>query len=184
VGIERDSIMSVTVPAPLYERRRPAIAYADIPLNAATMLRNIVVGDEGGWVLDEEPDGSDHGWTFGGMTYGEFDEFFVAPNLEEVKVIIADVAKNTKFRQDILSVYTEDYYMRINTLKASDIQQMHLSCAINCGYTGFMSVLSDMNKSKKTFQTAWKDRYLTICRNNPAKLRDLPGWINRVWKYL
>lgn len=169
----------------LYLARKNLISYSEIATNAITLIKGVVTQDEGGWVLTGEFDNSDGGWTYGGMTKLLFNTYFVAPTAAVMKELIADQAKMLRIKQDCMRIYAEEFFYTITVMKSADIQQMHISCAINLGFRGFMTVWNDTSRSAgKGFQTYWKNYYISDCQRNPHKLPDLAGWINRIWRYL
>lgn len=174
-----------------------------IPQDAMDLISKITDTDEGGWILSHTKNDNDGGWTYAGVTSKVYLAFIDAGSrtYEEMQGIIT----YSKARVDgnVYQIYYQQYYLKVASALDSanwdkEVTDYMLSCAVNCGVGGFISVLNDAitlyqgedsnsptftQDFKSYFLRAWKSRYQTIASENPSDFGFLEGWINRVNRY-
>lgn len=173
------------VPTLLASSSKPLILYPSLKLSDVQSIGTVITNDEGGWLLTSEPDGSDYGWTYGGMTARKFNEYYPSIGIAEITRLKSDPQTINFLRQKIICIYYQDYMAVVarNLSNKDSPKAAYLSAIINIGLGGFLEVYRKVNDTT-SFCSAWKDYYFTILRNNPAKITVIHGWINRVWKYV
>lgn len=178
----------------------------------STVLDLIIVRQEGGYRIIQEPDGSDDGWTFAGITRTTWKDMY------EADYSIGDINRmllndRSGLISKVWDVYEKKYVLPLQ-LSEFDIT-LHgplLSAAINLGLEGATRILqvcidpaasyikidgimgpatiyayytNKQRVSVTDFLYIWMRDYVRICVAKPEKLRDLEGWLNRVeyWRY-
>lgn len=156
----------------------------------------VITNDEGGWVLSQDKDGGDGGWTYAGITANTWNHFMPPNTADEtlsysdifnflngqLNSLCASISTVDELKETVYEIYFRNYF---NNLIAPDpsIQAMEFSAAVNMGPAQARQIAFG-NKTKIGFAHDWLVHYARICQNNPDKLQDLVGWINRVFHYL
>lgn len=160
------------------------VPYEGLSLATIQIIGTVISNDEGGWVSTQEPDGSDGGWTYGGMTARKFSEYYPQLTSDEFIRLRVDPQTVDALRKVIICIYYQDYMSPVakNLSRNDRFSAAHLSCAMNLGIGGFLTVYRCVT-ANTSFLSAWKDYYFTIVKNNPGKMMYIHGWINRVFRY-
>jgi Glycosyl hydrolase 108 len=156
--------------------------YTNIPNEAVVCIQNMVAADEGGWVLEEDPNDSDGGWTFGGITANTFKQYYPTAQVAYIKQWTMQSNLTNELIDTCICIYYRDYYLPVVAGFPASLLPSHLSCAVNCGTATAVELLKQ-GGNEAAFLGLWKDHYFSITRANPGKLEYLRGWLNRVWKY-
>ena len=170
------------------------VRYDSIPLSALTAILRVVTEDEGGWILEHEPDGSDGDWTYGGMTAKTFEAYFDVHISQIDDALLHFPAMLTELKQWIICVYYQEFYAPLFQFATSHAETVptaaHFSCGVNCGTETAKLLMQKAATGTKTvdlpkqFIKVWIDHYVAIAVENHEKLPDLAGWVSRAWKYL
>lgn len=108
----------------------------------AEIIANVITKDEGGWVLSQDADGGDGGWTFGGITKKTYDttiigvhDGFVGVTYEQIKKeALAQSEWFMHFKNDCCNIYKFNFWDKMYLdLIHEDHQEMMFSCGINRG---------------------------------------------------
>lgn len=166
-----------------------------VPTDVKAAIDLVIKQDEGGWVLSQDSDGGDGGWTYAGMTAYKFNEgmacdvnyqqmFYFVNQLAAAggKPLIPGVSTVADLKEAIYELYYRYFFSNLIAPDPS-IQAMEFSAAVNMGSAQARQIAFG-NKEPIGFAHDWLVHYARICQGNPEKLSDLVGWINRVFKYL
>lgn len=102
--------------------------------NTKSFLDEIIRNQEGGWVLTENANDPDGGWTYGGMTHKNFTGAYQVMNYHGMSVMLESPDNIPGVQNAAYEVYDRDFIQssRAEELPAA-IQFAYLSCAINRG---------------------------------------------------
>lgn len=177
------------------------MTYSDI-------ISSVIAKDEGGWVLSQDADGGDGGWTFGGITRKTW-EACTPTRLDFAAV--QNRLLTAEGGEDLISqgcaIYKSEYWDKAHLDEIHEThQEMMFSCAINRGpanavkalqtAVGVVAVDGDFGPDtlvmyarfntenfERRFCRAWMRQYFDVCKAIPEKIQFLLGWFNRVERF-
>lgn len=117
-------------------------------------LNTVIQQQEGGWVLTQEPDGSDGGWTYGGMTAKTFNEYRVkhcgaiALTFEMVQETLKETMQTL-----VMECYQDTFIHPIIQYLPDILVGPFLSASINCGEDAACRALQSALNMCTTYKT-------------------------------
>jgi lysozyme family protein len=156
--------------------------------NLQKMLDQVIEEDEGGWMLSENKDDPDGGWTYAGMTAKTFYAWHKDAELVFDHDHLAGMLQLVNFKRDfqntIRQCYDEVFLNKIpfNQLPLG-IHLPLISCAINCGAENAIKILQE-TMGMKTIDGVCGPNTIDTCKNEVGmwgpygfKIRFCKNWM-------
>lgn len=115
----------------------------DITPEAQAIIDTIIEKQEGGWLLTENKNDPDGGWTYAGVTASVFNKKF--NSTYTYSAMHDNFTSNENIymiNKDIYDIYFEQYYLPLHLSELpTSIRGPLFSCAVNCGTETAVSIL-------------------------------------------
>lgn len=159
------------------------VPYTQIPVVAIQDIKDIVVNDEGGWVLTENKDDPDGGFTYAGVIASHWGDYYSHLRPEtpytdnNVLNWLSLLDEDTK-KTMAIEIYYAEFYLPLQEMLGltEELHPYELSCGINCGNhtVALIKKLADIvtvSSYETIFLREWMRHYILLVQSNSAAWR-------------